>query len=83
MCPTDDSASNQSPIAILLDLAMRLVLAAAGAELLELKTLSRRLLVLRIRIVPLLALLALERNDFARHWLSRFSSSESQKRGPA
>jgi hypothetical protein len=46
---------------------MRLVLAAAGAELFELETLGSRLLVLHVRVVPLFALVALERNDFACH----------------
>jgi hypothetical protein len=51
---------------------MRLVFPAARAELLELETLGGCLLVLGVAVVPLLALLALERNDFARHVLSRF-----------
>jgi hypothetical protein len=43
---------------------MHLVLAAAVAELLELETASGRLLVLRRRVVPLLALSALQCHDF-------------------
>jgi len=61
------------PSTSLLDLAVRLVLTAPRAELLELETLGGRLLVLGIGVVPLLAFLALERDDFARHVLSRFS----------
>src|SRR5215469_10570089 len=52
---------------ILLDFLMRLVLAAMTAELLQLDALRRRLFVLGRRIVPVLALAALERNDFSRH----------------
>jgi hypothetical protein len=43
---------------------MWLVLAAAVTELLELQTASGRLLVLRRRVVPLLALSALQCHDF-------------------
>jgi hypothetical protein len=43
---------------------VRLVLAAAVTELLELQTASGRLLVLRRRVVPLLALSALQRHNF-------------------
>ena len=43
---------------------MCLVLAAAVAELLELETASGRLLVLRRRVVPLLAHRALQIHDF-------------------
>jgi hypothetical protein len=43
---------------------MHLVLAAAVAELLELETAGGRLLVLRRRVVPLLALSALQCHDF-------------------
>jgi hypothetical protein len=43
---------------------MQLVLAAAVAELRELKTLGRRLLVLRRRVIPLLALSALQCHNF-------------------
>jgi len=60
------------PSTSLLDLSVRLVLPAARAELLELETLCGRLLVLGVGVVPLLALLALEGNDFARHLLLSF-----------
>jgi hypothetical protein len=43
---------------------MRLVLAAAAAELLELQTARGRLLVLGRRVIPLLALGALQCNNF-------------------
>jgi hypothetical protein len=43
---------------------MRLVLAAAVTELLELQTAGGRLFVLRSRVIPLLALSALQRNNF-------------------
>jgi hypothetical protein len=43
---------------------VRLVLAAAVTELLELETASGRLLVLRRRVIPLLALSALQRHNF-------------------
>jgi hypothetical protein len=43
---------------------MHLVLAASLAELLQLKTARNGLLVLRRRVVPLLALGAFHRNDF-------------------
>jgi hypothetical protein len=43
---------------------VRLVLAAAVTELLELETAGGRLLVLRRRVVPLLALSALQRHNF-------------------
>jgi hypothetical protein len=43
---------------------MHLVLAAALAELLQLKAAGYGLLVLRRRVVPLLALGAFHRNDF-------------------
>jgi hypothetical protein len=43
---------------------MRLMLAAAVAELLELQTARGRLLVLRRRVVPLFALGALQYYDF-------------------
>jgi hypothetical protein len=43
---------------------MRLVLAAAATELLELQAASGRLFVLRRRVVPLLALAALQCNNF-------------------
>jgi hypothetical protein len=50
---------------VLLRLFVRLVLAAAVTELLELETASGRLLVLRRRVVPLLALRALQRHNLA------------------
>jgi hypothetical protein len=43
---------------------MRLVLAAAVTELLELQAARGRLFVLRRRVIPLLALSALQRNNF-------------------
>src|SRR6516164_8292382 len=49
----------------LLRFLVRRVLAAAAAELLELETAGGRLLVLRRRVVPLLALGALQCNNFA------------------
>jgi hypothetical protein len=58
---------------------VRLVLAAAVTELLELKTASGRLLVLRRRVVPLLALSALQRNNLAHlSILSQFSVVRDQ-----
>jgi hypothetical protein len=50
--------------ALLLRFLVRLVLPAAITELLELKTARGRLLVLRRRVIPLLALSALQRNNF-------------------
>jgi hypothetical protein len=44
---------------------MRLVLAAIRAELAQFDPLGRRLFVLRLRIVAVLALAALKSNDFA------------------
>ena len=49
---------------VLLRFLVRLVLAAAVTELLELQTAGGRLLVLRRRVVPLLALSALQCNNF-------------------
>jgi hypothetical protein len=49
----------------LLRLFVRLMLAAAVTELLELKPTRSRLLVLRRRVIPLLALGALQRNNLA------------------
>jgi hypothetical protein len=49
---------------VLLRFLVRLVLAAAVTELLELQTARGRLLVLRRRVVPLLALSALQRDNF-------------------
>jgi hypothetical protein len=46
---------------------MRPVLAAVRAELLHLKTLGGRLLVLGVRVVPVFTFLTLERNDFSCH----------------
>src|SRR5215472_11480323 len=46
---------------------MRLMLTAMAAKLLHLDAFRGRLLVLRRRIVPVLALGALERDDFSRH----------------
>jgi hypothetical protein len=46
---------------------MWLMLAAKRAELLKLKTLCRGLLVLRVAIVPALALVTLQLDNFARH----------------
>jgi hypothetical protein len=46
---------------------MRLMLAAMPAELLQFQTLRRGLLILGCRIVPVLALGALERDNFSRH----------------
>ena len=52
-------------VSSLLGFLMCRVLAAAVAELLELETASGRLLVLRRRVVPLLAIRALQCHDFA------------------
>ena len=49
---------------VLFRFLVRLVLAAAVTELLELETASGRLLVLRRRVVPLLALSALQCDNF-------------------
>jgi hypothetical protein len=57
-------AASCSLKAALLRFLVRLVLAAAATELLELQTASGRLLVLRRRVVALLALSALQCNDF-------------------
>jgi hypothetical protein len=58
------AARSEQPAAALLGFLVRLVLAAAITELLELQTASGRLLVLRRRVVALLALGALQCNDF-------------------
>jgi hypothetical protein len=50
---------------------VRLVLAAAVTELLELEAAGGRLLVLRRRVIPLFALSALQRNNFP-HFLTSF-----------
>ena len=57
-------AYNQST---LLNFAVHLVLPAMRAELLHLQALRRGLLVLRGRIIPILAFRALKSNDVARH----------------
>ncbi len=54
---------------VLLGFLMCRVLAAAVAELLELETASGRLLVLRRRVVPLLAIRALQCHDFAHFFI--------------
>jgi hypothetical protein len=51
----------------LLDFFVRLMLAALGAELLELETIGSRLLVLHVRVVPIFAFRTLKRDYFARH----------------
>jgi hypothetical protein len=51
----------------LLDFPMRAVLPAERAKLLEFQTLRRGLLVLRVRIISILTLGALKRNNFASH----------------
>jgi hypothetical protein len=48
---------------------MRVMLTAVGAELFHFETLGGRLLVLCGCVVPVLALAALERNDFSWHKL--------------
>jgi hypothetical protein len=48
---------------------MRLVLAAVRTEFLHFQTLGGRLFVLRACVVPVLAFLALERDDFSWHFL--------------
>ena len=55
---------------------MRLVLAAAVTELLELQTASGRLLVLRSRVVPFLALSALQCHNFPHFQTLPLNSSE-------
>jgi hypothetical protein len=49
---------------------MRLMLPAIRAELFHFEPLGRRLLVLGVRIVPVLAFLALKRDDLSRHFSS-------------
>jgi hypothetical protein len=51
-----------------------MVFAAMAAELLHFQPLRGGLLVLRRRIVPVLALRALERDDIARHNLYSYAS---------
>jgi hypothetical protein len=46
---------------------MGLVLAAVGTELLEFQTFGRGLFVLGAGVVPVFALVALERDDFSWH----------------
>src|SRR4051794_30399458 len=65
--PLYDPPNGWGAVLILLDFLVTLVLAAMAAELLHFQPLRRGLLVLRRRIVPVLALCALERNDIARH----------------
>src|ERR1035441_5082573 len=67
--PLDQSPPGASGehLSILLDFLVRLVLPAMPAELLQLQTLRGGLLVLRGRIIPVLALGALKGNDFASH----------------
>ena len=57
-------AKSRAPDYSLLDFLMRLVFAAFAAELLHFQPFRCGLLVLRSRIVPVLALRTLERNDF-------------------
>jgi hypothetical protein len=47
---------------------MDLVLTAIWAKLLEFQTLRRGLLILHIAVVPVLAFLTLERDDFSCHF---------------
>ena len=54
---------------MLLGLLMRCVLTAAAAELAELQTLSRSLLVLRRYVIAALAITALQHNIVTRHSL--------------
>jgi hypothetical protein len=54
---------------------MRLMLAAMAAELAEFDAFRRGFLVLRRRIVPVLALRALKRNNFAWHLSAPISQS--------
>jgi hypothetical protein len=53
-----------SLVPVLLRFLVRLVFAAAVTELLELQTARGRLLVLRRRVIPFLALSALQRHNF-------------------
>jgi hypothetical protein len=52
---------------MLLRFAVRFVRTAERAELLELETTSGGLLVLGVRVVPILTIRALERDDFSWH----------------
>jgi hypothetical protein len=56
----------------LLRFAVRLMLTATRAELLEFQALRCRFLVLRIRVIPFLAFSALERDNFPRHPFESF-----------
>src|SRR5258706_14598520 len=56
-------------ISILLDLLVRVMLAAIWTKLLKLEAVRRRLLVFHVAVVPVLALGALERDNFASHLL--------------
>jgi hypothetical protein len=47
---------------------MRVVLPAVRAKLLHLETLGSGLLIFGARVVPVLAFLTLERDDFSRHF---------------
>src|ERR1017187_5455413 len=62
-----DAPPVQGGTPILLDFLMRLVLPAVPAELLHFQAFGGGLLVLGRRVVPVLALRALERNNVARH----------------
>jgi hypothetical protein len=53
---------------------MRVVLAAIRAELLHFKTLGCRLFVFGARVVPVLAFLTLERDNFSRHLINLFAN---------
>src|SRR5262249_51873219 len=66
-----------------LDFLMRLVLAAVPTELLHLQALGCGLLVLRGRIVPVLALAALERDNVARHCFTPTKLVGRNESGPA
>jgi hypothetical protein len=61
---------------------VRLVLPARRAELLKFEALSRGPLILHIRVVPVFALVALKRNDFARHVSPLTQVPRSQCRRP-
>jgi hypothetical protein len=52
----------------LLGFPVWLMLPAVVAELLHFQTLGGRLLIFRVRIVPVLAFLTLERDDLSRHF---------------
>jgi hypothetical protein len=59
---------------------VRLVLAAERAELLELETLRSRLFILGVAVVPALAFVALQLDNFARHLLKSFLKNPNQTR---